>query len=128
MADLGPVYKAVSLQAAELALQNFIDKWQKQYPLAVKPWITHWENIIPAFKYPAALRRIMYTTNTIEAVHRQFRKYTKAKSVFPNDDALFKQLYLVIQNVKMAKTVYGWNTDILPVLAIMFEERISMYL
>jgi transposase-like protein len=128
LADLGPVYKAVSLQAAELALQNFIDKWQKQYPLAVKPWITHWENIIPAFKYPAALRRIMYTTNTIEAVHRQFRKYTKAKSVFPNDDALFKQLYLVIQNVKMAKTVYGWNTDILPVLAIMFEERISMYL
>lgn len=126
LADLGPVYKAVSLQAAELALQNFIDKWQKQYPLAVKPWIAHWENIIPAFKYPAALRRIMYTTNTIETVHRQFRKYTKAKSIFPNDNALFKQLYLVIQNLKMAKTVYGWNTDILPVLAIMFEERISM--
>lgn len=128
LADLGPVYKAVSLQAAELALQKFVDKWQKQYPLAVKPWITHWENIIPAFKYPAALRRIIYTTNTIEALHRQFRKSTKAKCIFPNDDALFKQLYLIIQNVKMAKTVYGWNTDILPVLAIMFEERISMYL
>lgn len=126
--DLGDVYRAVSLQQAEVALQKLIARWQSQYPLAVKPWVAHWENIIPAFKYPSALRRVMYTTNTVESFHRQLRKFTKAKTIFPNDAALLKQLYLISRNVKMANTVFGWVQDILPVLSVMFEERIAMYL
>jgi transposase-like protein len=128
LADLGKIYKAVSIQEAEANLKKLIDIWGNKYPMAVKPWVDNWENIIPAFKYPAPLRRIMYTTNTIEAFHRQLRKCTKSKAIFPNDTALFKQLYLVSKNVKMATTVYGWVDEIFQILSIMFEERISMHL
>ena len=84
--------------------------------------------IIPAFKYPAPLRRVMYTTNTVEAFHRQLRKFTKSKAVFPNNEALLKQLYLITKNVKMANTVFGWRDEILPTLSIIFGERIIMFL
>jgi putative transposase len=65
LADLAKVYKAVLLQAADAVLQNLLERWQEQYPFAVKPWVDHWEHIIPDFKYPAPLRRVMYTTNTV---------------------------------------------------------------
>lgn len=128
LADLAKVYKAVSLHEAEAALQKLLERWQEQYPFAVKPWVEHWEHIIPAFKYPAPLRRVMYTTNTVEAFHRQLRKFTKAKAVFPNNESLFKQLYLITKNVRMANTVFGWRDEILPTLSLIFGERIIMFL
>jgi transposase-like protein len=70
----------------------------------------------------------MYTTNTVEAFHRQLRKFTKSKAVFPNNEALLKQLYLITKNVKMANTVFGWRDEILPTLSIIFGERIIMFL
>jgi len=127
LADLAKVYKAMSLQEAEDALQKLLERWQEQYPFAVKPWVEHWEHIIPAFKYPAPLRRVMYTTNTVEAFYRQLRKFTKSKAVFPNNEALLKQLYLITKNVKMANAVFGWRDEILPALSIIFGERIIMF-
>ena len=85
MLDLKAVYQAASLEAASNALDRLDAKWGKIYPLAVNPWINHWGNVSSYFKYPPELRRIIYTTNAVEALHRQFRKVTKNRSVLPND-------------------------------------------
>src|SRR3989337_3371013 len=99
----------------------------KQYPLAVNPWITHWENISGYFKYPFELRRIIYTTNTVESLHRQFRKVTKNRAVLANDEALFKLLFLAGQDAqdKWQHTVRDWGI-ILTQLTIFFEGRINV--
>ncbi len=68
-------------------------KWGKKYPLALKSWRNNWANISVFFKYPEEIRKTIYTTNIVENVHRQFRKVTKNRSVFPNDDSLKKMLY-----------------------------------
>ena len=85
MADLKPVYRAVSKEAAEIALDELEERWGKQYPIVIKSWRNKWHNLSVYFKYPEPIRKVIYTTNAVEAVHRQFRKLTKTKGAFPND-------------------------------------------
>ena len=99
MKDLKQIYQAVSKEAAEEALIQLEDKWGKKYPIVIQSWKNKWENLSAYFKYPEDIRRIIYTTNIIESVHRQFRKLTKTKGAFPNENSLLKLLYMgVISN------------------------------
>lgn len=126
MADLKPVYRAVSKQAAEDALDDLEAKWGEQYPIVIKSWRRKWDDLSAYFKYPEDIRRIIYTTNAVEAVHRQFRKLTKTKGGFPNEDSLLKLLYLGIQNAskKWTMTFRDWGQT-LSQLAIFFEGRLD---
>ena len=126
MADLKPVYKAVSKEAAERALDELENRWGAQYPIVIKSWRSKWENLSVYFKYPADIRRAIYTTNAIEAVHRQFRKLTKTKGAFPNENSLLKLLYVGIQNTskKWTMPIQNWNLT-LSQLAIYFEGRLD---
>ena len=83
MADLKPVYKAATKEAAETALDDLESRWGDKYPIVLKSWRSKRENLSVYFKYPVDIRRVIYTTNSIEAVHRQFRKLTKTKGAFP---------------------------------------------
>lgn len=83
----------VSEEAAEMELDRLESKWGQQYPIVLRSWRNKWENLSVYFKYPAYVRKAIYTTNAIEAVHRQFRKLTKNKGGFPNENSLLKLLY-----------------------------------
>ncbi|WP_341792520.1 transposase [Rickettsia endosymbiont of Gonocerus acuteangulatus] len=83
-------------EEAHLALESFEAKWSKQYPQIAKSWYVHWENLMVFLGYPEAIRKVIYTTNSVESVNSQLRKVTKNKQVFPNDNAVFKTLYLAI--------------------------------
>ena len=126
MADLKRVYKASSKDLAETELEILAGKWNDTYPIVIKSWRNNWQRLSQFFKYPEDIRRIIYTTNTIEAVHRQFRKLTKTKGAFPNQDSLLKLLYLGIQNAsrKWTMPVQNWSQT-LSQLAIFFEGRLD---
>jgi len=126
MADLKPVYRAVNKEAAERALDEVESRWGAQYPIVIKSWRSKWENLSVYFKYPADIRRVIYTTNAIEAVHRQFRKLTKTKGAFPNENSLLKLLYVGTQNAskKWTMPIQNWNLT-LSQLAIYFEGRLD---
>jgi len=129
MQDLKPVYRASTKQEAEMALDALEDKWGKQYPLVINSWRRKWENLSVYFKYPDYIRKVIYTTNAIEAVHRQFRKLTKTKGGFPNENSLLKLLYAGILNAskKWTMPVQNWNLA-LSQLAIHFEGRLDKVL
>lgn len=129
MVDLKKVYKATSKDVAEVELDTLATKWDGKYPIVIKSWKNNWERLSQYFKYPEEIRRIIYTTNTIEAVHRQFRKLTKTKGAFPNHDSLLKLLYLGIQNAKKKWTmpIQNWSLAISQ-LAIFFEGRLDQEL
>ena len=126
MADLKKVYKAVSKEAAEEALDRLEEQWGGKYPLVINSWRNKWENLSVYFRYPEEIRRIVYTTNIIEAVHRQFRKLTKTKGAFPNQNSLLKLLYLGIQNAekKWTMPIQNWSLT-LSQLSIYFEGRLD---
>lgn len=126
MVDLKRVYRATSKDAAEQALDELEARWGDLYPIVIKSWRTKWDNLSAYFKYPPDIRRVIYTTNSIEAVHRQFRKLTKTKGGFPNEDSLLKLLYLGVQNASKRWTmpIQGWNIA-LSQLAIFFEGRLD---
>lgn len=129
MADLKTVYKAATKNAAEIALDELDNKWGKQYPVVIKSWRTKWDNLSVYFKYPEDVRRAIYTTNAVEAVHRQFRKLTKTKGGFPNENSLLKLLYAGVLNAseKWTHPVQNWNLT-LSQMAIHFEGRLENYL
>lgn len=126
MVDLKRVYKANNKDLAEQELATLADKWNDKYPIVIKSWRNNWERLSQYFKYPEDIRRIIYTTNTIEAVHRQFRKLTKTKGAFPNQDSLLKLLYMGIQNAskKWTMPIQNWSLTISQ-LAIFFEGRLD---
>jgi putative transposase len=126
MVDLKRVYKASNKGLAESELDKLEDKWNDKYPIVIKSWRNNWERLSQYFKYPEDIRRIIYTTNTIEAVHRQFRKLTKTKGAFPNKDSLLKLLYMGIQNAtkKWTMPIQNWSLTISQ-LAIFFEGRLD---
>ena len=99
VADLKAVYAAVDEAAALDALEVFSEHWDKKYPKIASSWRDSWANLSTYFKYPLEVRRLIYTTNAIEGFNRQLRKVTKAKSVFPTDDNLFKMLYLAMMDI-----------------------------
>ena len=99
MADLKAVYTAPDEASALAALELFSGKWDKKYPKISQSWQSNWANLSTYFKFPAELRKLIYTTNAIEGFNRQLRKVTKSKSVFPTDDSLFKMLYLAMIDI-----------------------------
>ncbi len=127
MRDLKLVYKAPSLETADFELGKLTEKWGGKYPLAVRPWKEHWANASTYFKYPDYIRKIVYTTNAVEAVHRQLRKVTKNRSMFPNDEALAKMLFLAIRDVarKWTSPIQNWAATISQ-LAVFFEGRVNL--
>lgn len=129
MADLKTVYKAATKNAAETALNELDARWGKQYPVVISSWRNKWEPLSTYFQYPADVRKAIYTTNAVEAVHRQFRKLTKTKGGFPNENSLLKLLYAGIVNAseKWTHPVQNWNLT-LSQLAIHFEGRLDQHL
>jgi len=126
MVDLKRVYRALNKEAAELALDELEKIWGDKYPIVIQSWRKKWDNLSVYFRYPEAIRKVIYTTNSIEAVHRQFRKLTKTKGGFPNDNSLLKLLYMGIQNAskKWTMPIQNWGLT-LSQLAIFFEGRLD---
>ncbi len=129
LAGLKPVYTAPSEEAALAALEEFEAAWGQRYPLVVQSWQRNWAELATFFKYPPEIRKLIYTTNMIESYHRQLRKVTKGKAVFPNDEALLKMLYLVTQDVMLKWTgrIHNWG-QILLQLSVFFPDRVSSFL
>ena len=124
MADLKAVYAAVDEPAAWDALDTFAEHWDKKYPKISQSWRDNWANLSTYFKFPQELRRLIYTTNTIEGFNRQLRKVTESKSVFPTDDSLFKMLYLAMIDITKKWTGRRQDWSMIHVqLAIYFEDR-----
>lgn len=123
-AAMRPIYTAPTIEAAELALDDFERDWGSRYPMAIVSWRKHWSHLTAFFKYPVELRRIIYTTNAIEGLHSQMRKNISNRKVFPNDDAVIKILFLNIRNFsnRWSKR-QGWDI-VMNQLAVMFEDRL----
>jgi putative transposase len=126
MADLKLVYRAVTEEEALENLMVFKEKWGKKYPSCVKTWEDNWDILNTFFAYPPEIRKIIYTTNIIEGLNRQFRQVTKNKPSFVNDDSLRKLLYLASKNIVERWTQRCRNWDVvLNQLNIMFQDRIA---
>jgi transposase-like protein len=127
MAELKPVYKAQTKDLAELNLEKLAEKWGKKYPVVIKSWQQNWQKLSTYFKYTEDIKRIIYTTNTIEGFHRQVRKVTKNKSVFPSDDALLKLVYLAYKNIskKWTQPLQNWSLTVSQ-LSIYFDGRLTL--
>jgi transposase-like protein len=127
LVELKEVYKADTKELAELRLVELAEKWMKKYPVVIQSWQNNWHKLSTYFKYTEPIRRIIYTTNTIEGFHRQVRKVTKTKGVFPNDDALLKMIYLAHKNIskKWTQPLQNWSLTVSQ-LAIYFEGRLKL--
>jgi transposase-like protein len=124
--ELKSVYQAFTKEEAEIALDTMEAKWGQKYPIVFESWYNKWENLSNYFKYSADIRRIIYTTNIIESVHRQFRTLTKTKGAFPNDKSLLKLLFAGIRNAekKWTMPIRNWSLTISQ-LNIHFKERLQ---
>ena len=125
--DLKAVYKAPNRETAETNLLHLDEKWNDQYPMAVRSWENNWAELSTFFNFPAEIRRLIYTNNAIEAYHRQLRKVTKTKAVFPTSQAVRKLLYLANVHItkKWTRPLVDWPL-ILNQLAIRFEDRFPL--
>ena len=124
VADLKKIYTSVTLDEAEENLLRFSEKWRKQYPSCVKSWEDNWEVLSTFYEYPPEVRKIIYTTNIIEGLNRQFRQMTKSKPSFTNDDSLRRMLYLASQRITKRWRTRCQNWDlVLSQLEIMFSDR-----
>ncbi|SCZ86829.1 transposase (fragment) [Nitrosomonas mobilis] len=124
VADLRLIYSAATIDEAEQALADFEDKWNKAYPPISLSWRNNWQRIIPFFDYPPEIRRIIYTTNTIESVNMSLRKVSKIRGSFPNDDAVIKLFYLALSNIvkRWSRPIRDWKPA-LNRFTIQFNER-----
>jgi putative transposase len=122
--DLRPIYTAADADAAQAALEAFDDKWGARFPVITQAWLNAWEHVIPFLAFPPELRRVVYTTNAVEALNRQLRKAIKTKGHFPNEEAAKKLIYLAIHNAVPAWTrTRNWTTALLA-FKIHFGERL----
>jgi putative transposase len=126
VADLKTVYQAISLEISERQLEKLDEKWGSKYKHAINTWKNNWVNIATFFRYPPELRKIIYTSNAIEGLHRRIRKVTKSKSIFPSSQALFKMLYLAINDITKKGPVKcnGWKY-IFNALGTLFPNRFN---
>ncbi len=129
LSELKEVYQASTKELAEQQLDALEQKWSKKYPLVVNSWRNNWHKLSTYFKYDPAIRKLIYTTNTIEGFHRQVRKVTKTKGAFPSDMALMKLIYLAYLNIrkKWTNPLQNWSLSISQ-LAIWFEGRFTLQL
>jgi transposase-like protein len=127
VADLRTIYQAPTREAAETRLLELSERWSTTYPMAVRSWETHWEDLATMFEYGTEIRRLIYTTNSIEGYNRQLRKVTKTKGAFPTDEAARKLLFLVNRDItrKWTAPVPNW-ARIRNQLAIRFAGRLPM--
>lgn len=127
MQDLKPVYQAPSREVAEQKLSELEEKWGKLYPVVIKSWRANWDNLCHYFQYPAEIRRVIYTTNLIENLHKQIRKVTKTKGAFTHENALLKLVYCACQRVveKWSMPLPNWALT-LSQLDIYFEGRLRI--
>jgi putative transposase len=125
--DLKKIYKANTLEQAEAALQALSKKWKSKYAVAVKSWETNWDELSSFFDFSKQIRRMMYTTNAIEAYNRQIRKVTKNRSVFSTEKSIRKLFYLAHRNIAKSWTmpIHNWPL-ILNQLVIKFEGRVAI--
>ena len=127
--DFKNVYNAPTESAALAELELVKETWGKKYPYAISSWENNWEDVSSFFQFSDEIRRIMYTTNIIEGLNRQYRKVTKTKSVFPSDTSLEKMLYLASRNITQKWTQRYRNWDqVLSQLIILYDERLTQYL
>lgn len=126
MADLKKVYGAVSEDAALYALEEFKESWDSRYPQIYKSWESNWVDLSAFFKFPAEMRRLIYTTNAVEGFHRMLRKFTKTKTNFPTDDSLKKSIYLSIKEIskKWNQPVRNWGI-IIGQFIMFYEDRFT---
>lgn len=108
--DLKNIYEATNEETAAQAFFGFEVKWGKTYPYICTSWKNNWDNLIPFLQYPMEIRKLIYTTNMIENLNRNVRKFTKNKTMFPTDDAVIKAVYLAIQNISKIwmQTIPNW--------------------
>jgi putative transposase len=125
--DLKAIYQAATLVEAEQQLNRFEEAWAESYPVIAKPWRANWSRVVLMFGYPSEIRRVIYTTNTIESLNMTLRKVTKNRSLFPNDEAVFKLMYLGLKNISQRWTmpIKNWS-GALNQFAILFEGRVPM--
>ena len=126
--DLKEIYSASTVEQAEANLEVFREKWDDTHPKVGQSWRNNWQRIIPYFAYPPQIRRVIYTTNTIESLNMSLRKVTKNRGSFPNDEAMFKLLYLALTNIskKWTMPIKDWKSA-LNQFSIMFEERLPNF-
>ena len=127
-ADLKAIYQAATAEQAEIHLTEFEAKWDKTHLAISQSWRRNWEQVIPFFAYPKEIRKAIYTTNAIESLNMSLRKVTKNRGSFPNDDAMFKLLYLALNNIakKWTMPIRDWRAA-LNRFTIMFEDRMPTY-
>jgi putative transposase len=125
--DLKTIYQAATLEEAERQLTQFEGAWGASYPVISRSWRQNWARVIPMFSYPPEIRRAVYTTNTIESLNAALRKVSKNRSLFPNDEAVFKLMYLALRNISKRWTmpIPNWSAA-LNQFAILFDGRVPM--
>ena len=126
MADIKTIYGSVN---EDVALENLLaakEKWGKKYPNAIKSWEDNWDNLATFFVFPDYIRKIIYTTIAIESLNSQFRKVTKTKLIFPNDESLMKMLYLAVERIsrKWTRVYLGWDL-VINQLNILFDNVLN---
>jgi len=123
-ADLKKIYTAIDRDHAEAELERFAATWDERYPMISQSWLEHWERIVPFLAFPPDVRRVVYTTNTIEALNRQIRKIIKTRGSFPNEDAARKLLFLAITRAQTKwRRAYNWNSALVA-FKIHFGDRL----
>jgi putative transposase len=127
VADLKLIYGAATEGEAEQALDEFEAKWRERFPMIAQSWRANWERVTPFLGFPAEIRKVIYTTNAIEALNRQLRKVIKTRGHFPTDDSAIKLLYLALLNAekKWSMPIRAWKRA-LNQLAIHFEGRLPV--
>lgn len=128
IADLKRIYQAVNKETAESELLKLQQKWGEHYPVVIKSWQDNWEKLSAYFQFTAPIRKLIYTTNTVEGYHRQVRRVTKNKGVFTNDTALEKLVYLAYRNIRKKWTMplAEWGKTAQQ-MAIIFEDRLALF-
>jgi len=127
MRDLKTIYQANTKEEARSNLESITKKWKGSYAIALRSWDTNWEDLTTYFDYAKQIRKLIYTTNSVEGYNRMLRKVTKSKSIFPTDNSVFKMFYLATKNVmkKWTMPLPDWGI-ILSQLSIRFEGRLPL--
>ena len=123
--DLKTIYQAATVEQAEAALMTFSEKWDGKYPMISQSWWRNWDNLTSFFNFPPEIRKVIYTTNAVESLNSSFRKVLKTKGSFPNDEAVFKLIYLAFKNIakKWTRPIPNWPLA-LNQFAILFPDRL----
>jgi putative transposase len=125
--ELKLVYQAATLEEAEQQLAAFEETWMTTCPVIAKSWRANWARVVPMFGYRAEIRRAVYTTNTIESLNMTLRKVSKNRSLFPNDEAVFKLMYLALRDISERWTMPIPNrSGAMNQFAILFDGRVPM--